>query len=148
MTRTLAWTLFGVTVLLAATVARLRCPVPGARITSRFGPRVRDGRLQEHNGVDLAAPIGTPVLAVGDGEIIGTGDHPAGGRQLFLRLDSGMIAGHAHLQEYTATAGRVKAGQQIATVGNTGRSTGPHLHFTLRNLRGQYVDPLQWIRSC
>jgi len=146
MTRSVSIALFGFVVLLAATVTRLASPVAAGRITSRFGYRNRNGVPQHHNGIDIAAPAGTPVVAVGAGEVISTNAHPAGGNQLFLLLDSGMVAGYAHLQSYAVRSGRVKRGDPVGTVGTTGVVTGPHLHFSLRDRSGAYVDPLDYIQ--
>jgi murein DD-endopeptidase MepM/ murein hydrolase activator NlpD len=146
MKATVGWTLFGVALILSATLARYAAPLAVGRISSRFGYRTRNGRVELHNGIDIAAPTGTPVLAVGNGEVIATGTTARGGLQLFLLLDSGMVAGYAHLQNYTVREGRVKRGDQIATVGTTGTTTGPHLHFTLRDRSDKYVDPLNFIK--
>jgi murein DD-endopeptidase MepM/ murein hydrolase activator NlpD len=91
-----------------------------------------------HPGLDLACRVGTPVLAVGDGVVsVCAFDDPVYGRYMVIRLDSGQDALYGHLSETWIRRGeRVTRGQIIGRSGNTGASTGPHLHFSLM------VDPL------
>jgi murein DD-endopeptidase MepM/ murein hydrolase activator NlpD len=116
-------------------------PMTG-RITSGFGPRW--GRL--HAGIDIAAPIGTPVHAASTGRVIAAG--PAGGYGQVVKLEhpGGVSTVYGHISRWTVSVGQaVRAGQVIALSGNEGRSTGPHLHFETR-LDGQPVDPAAFYR--
>jgi murein DD-endopeptidase MepM/ murein hydrolase activator NlpD len=106
--------------------------------TSGFGPR--PGGF--HHGIDIAAPIGTPILAAADGTVIASG--PAAGYGLWVRIDhgGGIITTYGHTNRNLVTVGQVvHAGQPIAEVGDRGEATGPHLHFAVQ-LNGQYIDPL------
>ena len=117
-------------------------PVSGGWISSRFGPRW--GRL--HAGLDIAVPTGTIVRAAADGIVTFSGSN--GGYGLLVRIDhgDGVETRYAHNSRLVVKAGqRVKRGQIIAYSGNTGNSTGPHLHFEIR-LRGVAYDPLKYIR--
>lgn len=111
-------------------------------ITSPFG----DGR--NHQGIDIANSTGTPIVAVADGVIISSG--PAQGFGLWVRIrhNDGTITTYGHNNENTVTVGQtVAAGQEIATVGNRGESTGPHLHFEVQEPSGQNVDPVTWLAA-
>lgn len=111
-------------------------PVKG-RITSRYG--MRNGKL--HNGTDIAVSVGTPVKSPWRGTVSETYTNSAGGKQIIINHPNGYRTGYAHLSEYRVSSGqKVRRGQVIALSGNTGGSTGPHLHFTLRK-NGQLVDP-------
>ena len=118
-------------------------PVQGV-LTSRFGPRNHPilNEVKLHAGVDWAAPIGTPVVAAFSGVVSGAGDAGGYGNLVRLRHANGTETRYAHLDTIDVAQGqRVQGGQQIGTVGTTGRSTGPHLHFELRE-NGAPVDPL------
>lgn len=111
-------------------------PVKG-RITSRYG--IRNAKL--HNGTDIAVAVGTPVKSPWRGTVSETYTNSAGGKQVIINHPNGYRTGYAHLSEYRVSSGqKVRRGQVIALSGNTGGSTGPHLHFTLRK-NGQLVDP-------
>ncbi len=115
-----------------------------AVLTSGFGSRW--GSF--HNGIDLAAPIGTPIFAVTDATVIDAG--PAQGFGLWIRLrhPDGTITVYGHVDTMDVTAGQhVTAGQQIATVGNRGDSTGPHLHLEVHPGGGAAIDPQPWLAS-
>lgn len=124
--------------LVAAAVVRLRWPLDHVFITSPFGEMRPTG---PHNGVDLRASIGTPVLAPGPGVVAETGTNDRSGRYLVMMLDNGLRAGFAHLSEWVAMDGdRVAPGDVLALTGATGNATAPHLHYTLR--RGDtWLDP-------
>lgn len=111
-------------------------PVQGFAINSRFGNRhlAGEGRARPHQGIDIAAPTGTPVLAAAEGEVLRTGNQPAGyGRFIEVRHANGLTSFYGHLSSVDVTDGdRLVAGQQIGRVGSTGYSTGPHLHFEIR----------------
>jgi len=104
-------------------------PVEGV-LTSRFG--VRRGR--RHDGIDIAAPAGTPIRAAADGKVLYAGDQQTGyGNLIILRHAGDMITVYAHNQRnLVGESDRVEQGQTIGLVGSTGRSTGPHLHFEIR----------------
>lgn len=118
-------------------------PVSGV-LTSAYGPR----GSSHHNGIDIGASIGTPIYAAAPGVVISAG--PASGFGLWVRVqhDDGAITVYGHVDTYIVSVGqRVAAGQQIATVGNRGQSTGPHLHFEVWDPSGRQVDPQAWLRS-
>lgn len=114
-------------------------------VTSSFGTRKdpKGGKTQFHNGIDLHAPSGTPVLAPADG-IAHTSISPEGGNQLVITHDNGYKTGYAHLSTRAVSEGqKVKKGQLVAYSGNSGiHTTAPHLHFTLTNKEGRKIDPL------
>ncbi|MFC7448811.1 M23 family metallopeptidase [Rhodococcus daqingensis] len=123
--------------------ARTVQPVSGT-LTSHFGPRWGT----QHGGLDIAAPIGTPIQAATDGTVISAG--PASGFGLWVRVqdDDGTTTVYGHINEFLVDVGQqVAAGQQIATVGNRGQSTGPHLHFEVTDPSGQKIDPAQWLQE-
>jgi murein DD-endopeptidase MepM/ murein hydrolase activator NlpD len=112
-------------------------------LTSGFGPR--DGTI--HNGTDIANSIGTPVLSAMAGEVIDAGPASGFGQWVRVQHSGGVITVYGHVATFTTSVGQtVGAGDQIATMGNEGQSTGPHLHFEVY-LDGTAVDPLPWLRS-
>ncbi len=120
-------------------------PVNGGTLTSGFGPRQHPitGQDQEHEGVDLAAPAGAPVLAAAAGRVGFVGDRGGYGNLVIVTHADGSQTYYGHLDEIAVSEGQlVSAGQKLATVGSTGVSTGPHLHFELRDAAGQAVNPL------
>ncbi|MGH1558809.1 M23 family metallopeptidase [Caulobacter segnis] len=124
----------------------MRTPVEGARITSSFGPRVHPvlGYTRMHKGTDFAVPIGTAVYASGDGVVDFVGPH--GGHGDFVRIQhkDGVETAYAHLSRYAPgvlVGAVVRQGQPIAFSGNTGLSSGPHLHYEVI-VRGEQVDPM------
>ncbi|MGI6037552.1 MAG: peptidoglycan DD-metalloendopeptidase family protein [Limnochordia bacterium] len=117
-----------------------RWPARG-RISSRFGPRW--GRM--HYGLDLAVPTGTPIEAAADGRVTFSGWRGGYGYLVTIDHGNGVETRYAHNSRLLVRAGeRVKRGQVIARSGNTGNSTGPHLHFEIR-YRGTAVDPLKYL---
>lgn len=121
-------------------------PCPSyTRISDTFGVRTHPvtGEQRAHNGIDFAAEKGTDVLAAADGSVYRTGfDSDNGNYVILYHAMSGEYTYYTHCQEILVTEGNsVTAGQKIATVGNTGRSTGPHLHFALSR-DGEYVEPV------
>lgn len=121
----------------------LTLPVVG-RITSHFGLRrdpLGEGERQ-HKGIDIAAPAGTPVRAAAAGKVIFSGRAGGYGNVVAIDHGNGFTTRYAHNQTLLVSIGEtVKVGQEIAQVGSTGRSTGPHLHFEVLR-EGQAVDPL------
>jgi hypothetical protein len=124
----------------------LRSPLKFTRISSGFGMRRHPilRRMRAHNGVDYVAPVGTPVQASGDGEIVQAGRH--GGHGIYVKLQHGKryATSYSHLSRLAAGMRRgahVLQGQVIGYVGSTGLSTGPHLDYRFMK-DGKYVDPL------
>ena len=110
--------------------------------TSGFG--YRWGAL--HAGVDLAGPIGTPIVAVSDGVVIDAGPTAGYGAWVKLRHSDGTVTLYGHVNTWTVQIGqRVFAGDQIATIGNRGNSTGPHLHFEVLLGGTNRIDPAPWL---
>lgn len=115
------------------------------RVSSQFNPRRVNpvtGRVAPHKGVDFAMPVGTPVLAVGDGEVIVSKYSGAAGNFIAIRHGRQYTTRYMHLRQLLVKLGqKVKRGDRIALSGNTGRSTGPHLHFEMW-VNQQAVNPL------
>lgn len=118
-------------------------PVSGT-LTSSFGARWGT----THYGLDIANAIGTPIVSVTDGTVLEAG--PASGFGLWVRIlqDDGTIGVYGHINEALVTAGqKVRAGEQIATVGNRGQSSGPHLHYEVWQPSGVKADPMAWLNA-
>ena len=113
-------------------------PVMGLRVTSRVGSRW--GKL--HGGIDVAAARGSIVVGATEGTVMIVGDQGAYGHCVFVENHDGTVAWYAHLTEsYVKTGDRIARGQIVGISGNTGRSTGPHLHFEMRTQQGIILDP-------
>ncbi len=126
--------------------ALLKTPIDGARITSGFGMRNHPvlGYSKMHKGIDFAAPIGTPVYAAGDGVIEKAGPWSSYGNYMRIRHTSTYSTAFGHLSGYAKgihPGVRVRQGQVVAYSGNTGRTTGPHLHYEVL-ISGDQVNPL------
>lgn len=121
-------------------------PVHGFAVNSPFGMRRMGGTApaRPHEGVDIAAPIGTSVYATTEGRVIRTGYDAGGyGRFVEVRHPNGMTSLYGHLSRIDVASGdEVAAGARLGLVGNTGRSTGPHLHFEIRR-RDTPVNPVR-----
>jgi murein DD-endopeptidase MepM/ murein hydrolase activator NlpD len=119
----------------------------GGYISSCYGWRW--GAL--HAGVDIAAPIGTPVYAATSGIVQRTGPATGFGLAIYIRGDDGAVTVYGHVnREFVGAGQRVVAGQVIAEVGNRGNSTGPHLHFEAHpwgDMYGGSTDPVAWLRA-
>ena len=116
-------------------------------ITSGFGTRddPYTGERVMHLGVDMAAREGTPVVAPARGVVIYSGDRGAYGRMIAVDHDRGVLTHYAHLSRALVKVGDVvERGQHIGNVGNTGRSTGPHLHYEVR-VNGVPVNPRRYV---
>ena len=130
----------------------LSWPMAGARITQPFGPSdvLLEPRLGPyphfHTGIDLAAPLGTPVLAAADGIVVAVAHTRVGyGNYVMIAHGGGVITLYAHLLETDVNEGdRVARGKRIGLEGSTGLSTGPHLHFEVR-INDQVVDPMRYL---
>lgn len=123
----------------------LRTPLAITRITSGFGPRLHPllGYTRMHRGVDFGAVSGTPVLAAADGMVSAAGWDGGYGRRILLRHAGSVETLYAHLSRVAPSvmvSADVRQGQVIGWTGETGKVTGPHLHFEVR-LRGAAVDP-------
>lgn len=116
-------------------------PLPGmVRLSQGFAAGV-------HNGIDMAAPIGTPIYAATAGTVTVAGFRDPGGfgAAVYINNDDGSVAWYGHVHSWTVAPGQhVEAGQQIATVGERGNSTGPHLHFEVHIGPGP-VNPQTWL---
>ncbi len=115
--------------------------------TSGFGYR-RDpftGRIKMHEGLDIAGPIGTPVYATADGIVVKAEWHHGYGKLVEIDHGYGFHTRYGHLHQiYVHVGQRVKRGQKIGSLGNTGRSTGPHLHYEVR-INGTPQNPIKFI---
>jgi len=114
--------------------ALMKTPINGARLSSPFGMRKHpiDGFNKMHRGTDFAAPMGTPIMASGDGVIKKAGWCGGGGNCVVIRHNSTYQTVYAHMSKFAGgirSGIRVKQGQIIGFVGSTGKSTGPHLHY-------------------
>ena len=114
--------------------ALMKTPINGARLSSPFGMRKHpiDGFNKMHRGTDFAAPMGTPIMASGDGVIKKAGWCGGGGNCVVIKHNSTYQTVYAHMSKFARnirTGVRVKQGQTIGYVGSTGKSTGPHLHY-------------------
>ncbi|RYH02986.1 M23 family peptidase [Salipiger sp. IMCC34102] len=129
---------------IAAEKAPFDVPVKAAyRFTSGFGQRW--GRL--HAGTDFAAPIGTPIYATADGVVTSAGWSSGYGRLIKIQHEFGIETRYAHLSAMQVKVGqRVSRGERIGDMGNSGRSTGPHLHYEVR-VGGTPVNPMTYIRA-
>lgn len=113
------------------------------RYTSGYGRRW--GRM--HEGIDMAGPVGTPVYATGDGVIEFAGRQSGYGNLIKIKHELGTETRYAHLSRIRVKPGqRVSQGDLIGDMGNTGRSTGPHLHYEVR-MNGRAVDPMSFIKA-
>lgn len=127
----------------------LSLPIRTGRVASHFGPRNRSF----HDGLDFAAPSGTPVYAAHHGKVVYSGSRLRGyGKLVVIKGDDGLMTVYAHNRKLLVKNGeRVSLGTKIAEVGSTGRSTGPHLHFEvrMRDKSGRLVaiDPLPILRA-
>lgn len=121
-------------------------PVPGRDVVSPFGlrqmPWEESGRL--HAGVDISADAGAPVLAAADGVVTAAGRNSTYGRYVAVRHAEGLTSFYAHLggiDAGVAPGTAVKAGRAVGRIGSDGTSTGPHLHFEIRDRRGRPLNP-------
>ena len=113
------------------------------RITSEFGEARSGGRI--HNGMDIAAPKDTPVLATADGQVTFAGVFKGYGNLVVLFHREGLETAYGHLNSMAVRAGNsIQQGQVIGGVGCTGNATGPHLHYEVR-AHGEAVDPRDFV---
>jgi murein DD-endopeptidase MepM/ murein hydrolase activator NlpD len=122
-----------------------RLPLAATALTSGFGYRRHPllGRVRAHSGVDLAAPVGTPVMATSDGTVGAAGWHGGYGLLVSLEGPDAVETRYGHLSQVAVTPGqRIRKGEVLGYVGSTGLSTGPHLHYEVR-VNGRAIDPLR-----
>lgn len=127
--------------------ALMRTPISGARLSSGFGFRIHPvlGYSKMHEGVDFAAPTGTPIFAAGDGEVVRVAYMRGYGNTVDIKHDDTWTTRYAHMSRFAGglrPGDRVTQGQTVGFVGSTGRSTGPHLHYEIHR-DGAPVDPMQ-----
>lgn len=118
-------------------------PVKG-NVTSRYGSReaIRD---HTHKGLDIAAKTGTPIKAAASGKVTYSGTMGGYGNLIIIDHGNGITTYYGHCSKlYKKVGATVNAGDLIAAVGNTGNSTGPHLHFEIRK-NGVYVNPARYL---
>ena len=126
----------------------LRAPVKYSRISSRYSKSRLHPILnvrRPHEGIDYAAPTGTPIWAVAEGEVIFKGWSGGFGRLIKIRHNNGYVSYYGHLSRYAGNlkvGSRVEQQQVVGYVGSTGLATGPHLDYRLK-VDGRFVDPLK-----
>ena len=130
----------------SATKALMKTPINGARLSSGYGMRKHPilGYNKKHQGVDFAAPIGTPIMAAGTGHIEFVGNNGGAGKYIRIKHMNGYKTAYAHLSKYASGINKntkVKQGQTIGYVGSTGLSTGPHLHYEVW-FNGKRINPM------
>ena len=129
--------------------AYLASPVAFSRKTSGMGMRLHPifQTLQKHNGVDYAAPTGTPAMSIGDGVVDFAGAQNGYGNVVIVRHSASHSTVYAHLSRIQVSKGQaIQKGQTVGAVGSTGWSTGPHLHFEFR-VNGVHTDPQSVIQQ-
>lgn len=123
----------------------LTWPLPATGVTSLYGnrPDPIDGQMRFHRGLDMEADYGTTVKASADGQVVAAGWNGGYGRQIVVEHAGGYQTVYAHLSQILVPLrARVGAGEAIGRVGDSGRSTGAHLHFEVLHW-GRHVDPLE-----
>ena len=131
----------------SATKALMKTPINGARLSSGFGMRKDPilGYNKKHQGVDFAAPTGTPIMAAGTGHIEFVGNNGGAGKYIRIKHLNGYKTSYSHLSKYASGIQKnvkVRQGQVIGYVGNTGLSTGPHLHYEVI-FNGKRINPMK-----
>ena len=124
-------------------------PVADIWYSSSFGYRIDPftGQNAFHEGVDFPADAGTPVVAAASGKVVFAGEQPQYGKMVEIDHGNGLVTRYAHASQLNVRDGDlVLRGQRVATVGSTGRSTGPHLHFEVR-LNGVPQNPARFLRT-
>lgn len=124
-------------------------PIPGAYMGSPFGRRIDPftGRTAYHTGLDFQARTGTPILAAAGGVVVTTQNHAGYGKMVEVDHGNNLMTRYAHASSISVKKGDlVKRGEEVAKVGSTGRSTGPHLHFEVL-LNGVRKDPMPFLRA-
>ncbi|RVQ67573.1 M23 family metallopeptidase [Croceicoccus ponticola] len=126
-----------------------RMPLETARFSSLYGSRVHPvtGGRKNHDGIDMAAPSGTPIYATADGRVEMAKWHGGYGNYVQIEHGDAVETRYGHMSRMNVSAGQsVKKGELIGWVGSTGRSTGPHLHYEVR-ISGEPVDPQPYLHA-
>jgi murein DD-endopeptidase MepM/ murein hydrolase activator NlpD len=124
-------------------------PVVDGWHSSNFGYRIDPftGQRGFHDGIDFPAEAGTAIVAAASGKVVHAGWHPQYGKMLEIDHGNGLVSRYAHASHLAAAEGDlVVRGQRVASVGSTGRSTGPHLHFEVR-LNGVPQNPARFLAT-
>jgi len=124
-------------------------PIVDGWFSSNFGYRIDpfSGQQSFHEGIDFPAEPGTPIVAAASGKVVTAELHPQYGKMLEIDHGNGLLSRYAHTSQMLVKEGDfVMRGQRVATVGSTGRSTGPHLHFEVR-LNGAPQNPVRFLQS-
>lgn len=119
-------------------------PAPDATLTSGYGPR----GSEFHDGIDLAAPLGTPIYSATDGIVISAGPAQGFGQWIRVQQDDGTVHVYGHMfadDIFVQVGDLVVAGQHIANIGNNGDTTGPHLHYRIHLPGDLPTNPVQWL---
>lgn len=112
-------------------------------VTSRYGYRSSGF----HTGIDIANPVGTPIYAAADGVVLFAGDRGNYGRTVIIQHENNMITYYAHCDKLLVSEGdKVSLGDQVSTIGMTGRTTGPHVHFEVR-INNETVNPQKYVQN-
>jgi murein DD-endopeptidase MepM/ murein hydrolase activator NlpD len=124
-------------------------PIPEGWYSSNFGYRIDPftGQQSMHEGIDFPAETGTGIVAAASGKVLSAEWHPQYGKMIEIDHGNGLVSRYAHASTLLVKEGDlVVAGQRIATVGTSGRSTGPHLHFEVR-LNGVAQNPTRFLQA-
>ncbi len=124
-------------------------PVKEGFVSSGYGYRLDPftNRRRMHRGIDFQAPIGTPVIAPADGRVVQANRVSGFGRVIKLDHGNGIVTVYAHLARYSVRVGQqITRGERIGDVGNSGRSTGPHLHYEV-HVDGRHTNPQDFIHD-
>jgi murein DD-endopeptidase MepM/ murein hydrolase activator NlpD len=116
-------------------------------VTSGYGYRISPftGRRSFHAGLDIASKFGTPIVAPARGRVVFVGRKGPLGKSLVIDHGFGLRTSYGHVADFDVERGqKIERGQRIASVGSTGRSTGPHLHYTVE-VKGKSVNPHNYI---
>jgi murein DD-endopeptidase MepM/ murein hydrolase activator NlpD len=131
----------------AAASKRITLPTTGYHLTAHFG-QGGSRWASNHTGLDFAAPMGTPVRSVLPGEVIQAEFAGAYGRQVKVRHADGTVTSYGHMSEFSVNVGDVvAAGTQVGSIGMSGNTTGPHVHFEVLLGGSEQVDPEPWLRD-
>jgi len=123
-------------------------PLKTLVITSYFGNRRINYSIQFHDGIDIATRVGTTVMAAMDGVVSVAVFHRQHGNYIVIKHSNGYKTLYSHLNSFSVKVGdTVSKGQKIGESGNTGNSTGPHLHFSIYDAEGNALDPLELLRE-
>ncbi len=124
-------------------------PVASGYLSSKFGMRKDpfNGRLRKHQGIDLAGPRGSDIMSIAAGTVVFSGRKGGYGRVIDIKHANGLLSRYAHLQKSLVKVNQtIAAGEKIALLGTSGRSTGPHLHLEILK-NNKNIDPLLFLES-